>query len=96
MPLKTIGIFNKLDCLLPCSCAANPAIKLVFQGASADDELFIEIHKVRWEAPTNNVSGRDQSSMSLSFVALVDAALAMSNVSLKIDNQGSAGRYSTL
>ena len=82
--------------LLYTGNATTPAIKLVFQGASADDELAIEIHKVRWEAPTNNVSGRDQSSMSLSFVALVDANLAMSNVSLKIDNQGSAGRYSTL
>lgn len=77
--------------------AANPAIKLLFTGASADDELFIEIHKVRWEAPTMNVSGRDQSTMSLNFVALIDSTdLTMSNVSLKIDNQGSAGRYSTL
>ena len=82
--------------LLYTGTASNPAIKLVFQGATAEDELFIEIHKVRWEAPTNNVSGRDQSSMSLSFVALVDANLTMSNVSLKIDNQGSAGRYSKL
>jgi len=77
--------------------ATNPAIKLVFTGASADDELAIEIHKVRWEAPSMNVSGRDQSTMSLNFVALIDSAnVAMSNVSLSIDNQGSAGRYSTL
>ncbi len=77
--------------------ATNPAIKLVFTGASADDELAIEIHKVRWEAPSMNVSGRDQSTMSLNFVALIDATnLTMSNVSFKIDNQGSAGRYSTL
>tara|TARA_R110000851_G_scaffold99869_1_gene215179 strand:+ start:106 stop:1191 length:1086 start_codon:yes stop_codon:yes gene_type:complete len=82
--------------LLYTGTASAPAIKLLFQGATTDDELFIEIHKVRWEAPTNNVSGRDQSSMSLSFVALVDAALKMSNASLKIDNQGSAGRYSKL
>ena len=76
--------------------ATNPAIKLVFQGASADDELAIEIHKVRWEAPSMNVSGRDQSTMSLNFVALMNSDVVMSNVSLKIDNQGSAGRYSTL
>ena len=75
-----------------------PAIRLSFQGASADDLLEIQIHKVRWEAPTNNVSGRDHSSLSLGFVALVDTGSSdkMSTTKLKIDNQGSAGRYSTL
>jgi hypothetical protein len=75
----------------------HPAIKATFIGASTDDALEIKIRKVRWEAPSMNVSGRDSSTMSLNFVALVDTAdNIMSEISFKVDNQGSAGRYSTL
>lgn len=75
----------------------HPAIKATFLGATADDALEIKIRKVRWEAPSMNVSGRDSSTMSLNFVALVDTAdNIMSEVSFKVDNQGSVGRYSTL
>ena len=40
----------------------------------------IYVNKCIWEAATNNVSGREASSMSLSFTALVDADDVMSSV----------------
>ena len=40
----------------------------------------IYVNKCIWEAATNNVSGREASSMSLSFTALVDANDVMSSV----------------
>tara|TARA_R100000278_G_scaffold231_2_gene580 strand:+ start:2237 stop:3304 length:1068 start_codon:yes stop_codon:yes gene_type:complete len=71
-----------------------PAISLKFtQGATA--VLKIDIPKVRWEAPSMNVSGRDSSTMSLNFVALVDDNMAMSEV--EFETLGTTvGRYSTL
>ena len=50
--------------------AADPAIKLVLTNSV--QSLLIGIRKVRWEAPSANVSGRDTQSLSLNFVALVD------------------------
>ena len=50
--------------------AADPAIKLVL--ANGTETLAIGIRKVRWEAPTANISGRDTQTLSLNFVALVD------------------------
>lgn len=51
---------------------ADPAIKLTFTNGT--QSLVMGIRKVRWEAPTANVSGRDTQSLSLNFVALVDTA----------------------
>ena len=57
----------------------TPAISLKFTQ-SATAVLKIDIPKVRWEAPSMNVSGRDSTTMSLNFVALVDDNMAMSEV----------------
>lgn len=51
---------------------SHPAIQLDFTNGT--QSLAIEIRKVRWEAPSQNVSGRDTSTLSMSFVALVDVA----------------------
>lgn len=57
---------------------ANYAIKLVLQNnaeaPATADLLEIFIYSVHWEAPTNNVSGRDSSTMSVNFVGLVDVS----------------------
>ena len=50
----------------------DPAIKLTLTNGT--QSLLIGIQKVRWEAPTANISGRDTQTLSLNFVALVDAA----------------------
>ena len=50
----------------------NPAIKLLFSNGTQSYQLNIQ--KVRWEAPTSNVSGRDTETLSLNFVALVDVS----------------------
>jgi len=52
--------------------SSHPAIKLVFTNGT--QQLQIDVTKVRWEAPTANVSGRDTQTLSLNFVALIDAA----------------------
>lgn len=71
-----------------------PAIKLQFDAGSGVG-LAIEIPKVRWEAPSLNVSGRDSSTMSLNFVALVDDNNVMSKTTFKHFGT-SDGRYSAL
>ena len=70
----------------------KPAISLKFTQ-SATAVLKIEIPKVRWEAPSMNVSGRDSTTMSLNFVALVDNNFAMSEVEFET-LVTTAGRYS--
>ena len=50
---------------------AEPAVELNFTNA-ASQSLNIGIQKVRWEAPSLNVSGRDTSTLSMNFVALLD------------------------
>jgi len=72
----------------------KPAISLKFTQ-SATDVLKIEIPKVRWEAPSMNVSGRDSTTMSLNFVALVDDDMIMSEVAFETLGT-TVGRYSTL
>jgi len=49
---------------------AEPAVQLNFTNAT--QSLNIGIQKVRWEAPSLNVSGRDTSTLSMNFVALLD------------------------
>ena len=49
---------------------AQPAIDLLFTNGT--QSIRMKILKVRWEAPTANVSGRDTQSLSLNFVALYD------------------------
>lgn len=51
---------------------AEPAIMLSLTNGT--QSLALGIRKVRWEAPTANISGRDTQSLSLNFVALVDVA----------------------
>ena len=57
-----------------------PAISLDLTNGT--QSLSIDIRKVRWEAPTANVSGRDTQTLSLNFVALVDNYNNMSRVVL--------------
>ena len=61
------------DGLLYDGTTANPAIHLSFTNGASDSFIF-EIRKCRWEAPSMNVSGRDSSTMTVNFVALVDTA----------------------
>lgn len=76
--------------------STEPAINLFF-NAGANGNLRIKIRKVRWEAPSMNVSGRDSSTMSLNFVALVDTAdNVMSEVVLGVPAAITSARYSTL
>jgi len=49
---------------------AEPAIMLSLTNGT--QSLALGIRKVRWEAPTANISGRDTQTLSLNFVALVD------------------------
>lgn len=77
-----------------------PAVKLQFSqtatgGGSPVNVLTIELPKVRWEAPSMNVSGRDSSTMSLNFVALVDDNNIMSKTAFETLGT-TAGRYSKL
>ena len=51
--------------------AAEPAISLKFLNADSQ-ALEFHIRKVRWEAPSANISGRDTQTLSMNFVALVD------------------------
>lgn len=51
---------------------AHPAVQLTFTNAT--QSLEIGIQKVRWEAPQSNVSGRDTSTLTMSFVALLDVS----------------------
>ena len=68
---------------------AEPAIGLVFTNST--QSVSMNIRKVRWEAPTANVSGRDTSTLSLNFVALVDVAdNIMSETVLTLDAASSA------
>ena len=58
--------------------AGRPAIQLkLTSGAKI---VTIDVQKVIWDSPTMNVSGRDASSMSLGFTALVDVGHRMSTV----------------
>lgn len=76
------------------TAAGDPAIKLRFYNGSG--ELYFSVRKCRWEAPSLNVSGRDSSTMTVNFVALVDTAdNVMSEASISTEAT-TVGRYSTL
>ena len=47
-----------------------PALRLKF--VSGSNSLEVQVQKLRWEAPTSNVSGRDTETLSMSFVGLLD------------------------
>lgn len=49
---------------------SHRAVELTFTNTT--QTLEIALTKVRWEAPSQNVSGRDTSTLSMSFVALLD------------------------
>jgi hypothetical protein len=60
---------------------AHPAVQLTFTNGT--QTLEIGIQKVRWNAPSSNVSGRDTSTLSMSFTALLDVTTnAMSQMKL--------------
>ena len=69
-----------------------PAISLKFTNAGSQS-LEVKIRKCRWEAPSLNVSGRDSSTMSVNFVALVDSDYIMSTTVLTL---ASSADYQTL
>jgi len=75
-----------------------PALQLRFVSGSS--ELSIRVQKLRWEAPTSNVSGRDTETLSMSFVGLLDQSTGtMSKMILTNTGNSSAlsgARYSAL
>jgi hypothetical protein len=50
----------------------EPAVMLTFTSGS--HSLVLKVRKVRWEAPSANISGRDTQTLSMNFVGLVDTA----------------------
>ena len=77
--------------LLHNGSSAAPAIMVRFEDASTPaNYLEIKLPKVAYEAPELNVSGRDTSTMSVSFVALFDETDANMS-SLKIGMDGING-----
>jgi len=68
---------------------SHPAVRLDFNNGN--QSLQIAIQKVRWEAPQSNVSGRDTSTLTMSFVALVDVTTGvMCQTVLALDDPSSA------
>ena len=75
-----------------------PALKLKF--VSGTSSLEVQVQKLRWEAPTSNVSGRDTETLSMSFVGLLDQSTGTMSKMI-LTNTGNAGalnatRYSLL
>ena len=75
-----------------------PALQLRF--VSGTSELSIRVQKLRWEAPTSNVSGRDTETLSMSFVGLLDQSTGTMSKMI-LTNTGNSGalsgaRYSAL
>jgi len=71
----------------------QPAIRLKFTN-NGSGILQFDIHKCRWDSPSLNVSGRDSSTMTCNFTALVDTGTnIMSRASITTDAT-TAGRYS--
>tara|TARA_R110000851_G_scaffold110632_4_gene233517 strand:- start:21581 stop:22624 length:1044 start_codon:yes stop_codon:yes gene_type:complete len=52
--------------------ATNPALSVLFY-VDANNKIRLDVTKVHYEAPTTNVSGRDQQTMSVNFMGLYDA-----------------------
>ena len=80
--------------------SAEPAIKLSFTNGT--QTLDIKVRKVRWEAPTANISGRDTQTLSMNFVALVDTATgddvmteAILQLNADVSALGTGEKYST-
>lgn len=62
----------------------EPAIMLTFTSGARS--LVLKVRKVRWEAPSANISGRDTQTLSMNFVGLVDTAdNVMSETVLTLD-----------
>jgi hypothetical protein len=75
-----------------------PALKLKF--VSGTSTLEVQVQKLRWEAPTSNVSGRDTETLSMSFVGLLDQSTGTMSKMI-LTNTGNTGaltgkRYSEL
>jgi len=84
------------DGLLYDGGQTQPAIKLAFTNAGGDNFTF-EIRRCRWEAPSMNVSGRDSSTMSVNFVALMDTSdNVMTEASLDLQTITPLGAINTL
>lgn len=77
--------------------SAKPAVNLVFTNGI--QSLDLRIRKVRWEAPSANISGRDTQTLSMNFVGLVDTADNIMSESIltlttEVSNLGSGEKYS--
>jgi len=77
--------------------SAKPAIQLEFTNGT--QTLTLKVRKVRWEAPSANISGRDTQTLSLNFVGLVDTAdnvMSETNLVLNaaVSNLSSGDKYS--
>ena len=64
--------------------SAAPAIKLTFSEETGSDYLEVSLYKVRFEAPSANVSGRDTNTMTVNFVALYDTGDATKAMQVKM------------
>ena len=78
--------------------SAKPAVNLVFTNGT--QSLDLRIRKVRWEAPSANISGRDTQTLSMNFVGLVDTADNIMSESIltlttAVSNLGSGEKYSS-
>ena len=70
-----------------------PALKLKF--VSGTSSLEIQVQKLRWEAPTSNVSGRDTETLSMSFVGLLDQSTGTMSKMI-LTNTGNTGAVSAI
>jgi hypothetical protein len=72
----------------PDGASSDYAIRLQFGDESTADKFTLDLFKVRYEAPSASVSGRDTQTVSVGFVALFDdggsnPANAMSQITLR-------------
>lgn len=72
----------------PDAASTDYAIRLQFGDESTADKFTLDLFKVRYEAPSASVSGRDTQTVSVGFVALYDdggsnPANAMSQITLR-------------
>ena len=51
---------------------STPALAIQFAGESGTDYINLKLYKIRYSAPTSNVSGRDTQTMSVDFTAMAD------------------------
>jgi len=72
--------------------SGGAALKVVFGDDTTAELLSFTFYKIRFEAPEANVSGRDTNTMSVGFVALVDAGDTDKMMDINVFNS-TAGTY---